>query len=61
MKRLFYVACTRAKAGLHLIYELKQDSKGAIRKTSNTALLGLLPEIPEQLNLAITQNQTKNI
>jgi ATP-dependent helicase/nuclease subunit A len=27
MKRLFYVACTRAKTGLHFLYKLKTDKK----------------------------------
>jgi ATP-dependent exoDNAse (exonuclease V) beta subunit len=40
MKRLFYVACTRAKTGLHFLYQLKTDKKQDVFKNpaSNSML-----------------------
>ncbi len=57
--RLLYVACTRAREQLHLLYGLNSDSKGGLRDPSGTSLLAQLwPVMREQLeqDLATTQD-----
>ena len=54
--RLLYVACTRAREQLHLLYALNTDTKQALRSPAKTSLLGhLWPVLGEQLeaNLAV--------